>query len=96
MGKIDYLVRLLILKDRMQAWAGVASFGMMLYIFAGQVLKSNIVPNYINPWLLVCVPLAFLIVVGIIDMIYLMPATQAYYTRNNHEWQEFREEMRPK
>jgi len=94
MAKIDYLVRILILKDRMQAWAGVASFCMMLYLFAGRVLESKIVTNYVPPWLMVSLPIAFLLLIAIIDMKYFMPATQAYYTRNNHEWQDFRNELK--
>ena len=80
----------------MQAWAGVASFCMMLYLFSAQVLQGNWIASHIPlpTWVIVAAPVLFLVALGIIDMMWLLPLTNAYYTRNNHEWQEFREEQR--
>jgi len=98
-NKIEYLVRLIVLKDRMQNWASVISFFMMFYLFATQILSGSslkILSAFIilPIWVWISIPIILLLILGVIDMIYLYPRVQGYYMRNNCEWQDFRENQR--
>lgn len=97
MKKIEIIVKLLVLKDCILEWAGIASFFMMFYLFSSKILEGNsllIIKNYINfpTWVIVISPIVGLILLGLINMFYLMPHKQAYYMKNNKEWQNFRKQ----
>ena len=73
-NKIEYLIILIVLKDRMQNWASVISFFMMFYLFATQMLSGNslkILSSFIilPTWVWIGIPIILLLILGIIDML---------------------------
>lgn len=95
MEKIDIITKLLVLKDCTVEWAGIPSFFMMYYLFSTKMLETGalaIISVYINLpiWFYIISPFLFLIILGLINMFYLMPHKQAYYMSHNNEWKKFK------
>jgi hypothetical protein len=99
MKKLEIIIKLLVLKDCMAEWASMVSLGLMYYIYCTFILNGtslSIINCYIvlPIWFYLFAPLLLLIVLGLINMFCLNARKQAYYMKNNNEWQNFKEELK--